>query len=35
MRSKGPVGLSIGVSDQTAQGATQGRSGRSLGLLNE
>lgn len=27
MRPKGPVGLSIRVSDQAAQGATQGRSG--------
>lgn len=33
MRSNGPVGLSIGVSDQAAQGVNHGRSGSSSGLL--
>jgi hypothetical protein len=35
MRSNGPVGLSIRVRDQAAQGVNQGRSESSSGLLSE
>jgi hypothetical protein len=35
MRLNGPMTLSIGVSDQAAQGATQGRSGSSSWSLRE